>query len=56
MPKDTDGGELYPSDSSFMKDMQLLKNLQALKTSIEPKLIIWENKLRRDNNIIFEFW
>ena len=46
MPKDSDGGELYPSDSSFMKDMQLLKNLQALKTSIEPKLIIWREWIK----------
>jgi len=41
MPKNVDDGtELYPNDSSFMKDMQLLKNLQALKNSIEPKLIV----------------
>ena len=39
MPK-TDESELYPSDSSFMKDMQLLKNLQALKDSIEPKMMV----------------
>lgn len=40
MPQKTDDTELYPSDSSFMKDMQLLKNLQALKNSIEPKMIV----------------